>query len=197
MSTSTKITIAVWILWCVTVVFWIAIMAQLLPAMVQRLGPIFRWIVCALAMFTLLALAGREINGRWLGVLIDTRNKMSLSRLQITLWTILVLSAYLMVAFPRIEAMVRGTLTQKQALEIVFPEELLLAMGISAASFAGANLINNNKKGKRLQIAGRSTPDDLEARRDEAKKDLDGAVSALEKASREEQQLKDQWNAAK
>lgn len=39
--------------------------------------------------------AGHGITGYWFGALIDSRSKMSLSRFQMTLWTILIISAYL------------------------------------------------------------------------------------------------------
>lgn len=121
--------IALWIVLVVFVLFWCAVAIGIGRLTVAAVGLRPLWGICALGMIILLALAGREINGQWLGILIDTRNKMSLSRLQITLWTVMVLSAYLMMAMPRVAAMLGGTLNQQQALDISFPEELILAMG--------------------------------------------------------------------
>jgi cell division protein FtsL len=160
--------------------------------------PIALWGLAALIILVLLALAGREINGQWLGVLIDTRNKMSLSRLQITLWTVMVLSAYLTMVMPRVIAMVGkgAALTQEQALDITFPEELILAMGISAASFAGANLIQTNKKKKQIKIEAKATPESALERRNQAKKDLDEAESKLAQLAQDEADRKKDVDAA-
>ena len=85
----------------------------------------------------------------------------------------MVLSAFLAVAMVRVLAMLgdKPTLSQEQALNIRFPEELLLAMGISAASFTGADLIKSNKKKKTIQI--------------EAKPTLETLIQKLEKATEE------------
>jgi hypothetical protein len=127
----------------------------------------------------MLALAGHEVNGRWFGVLIDARNKFSLARLQITLWTVMIMTAYLTIVLPRIHAMAQGTMAQADALNITFPTELILAMGISAVSFAGSSLIKNNKTTKTTTIEAKSTPDAARARRDQAKTDLAVAESNL------------------
>ena len=48
--------------------------------------------------------AGHGVTGLWLGLLIDTRNKASLSRLQMTLWTILILSGFLAAVITNIDS---------------------------------------------------------------------------------------------
>ena len=52
------------------------------------------WILTMLLLTGLILVSGQGIVGRWLGFLIDDRNKMSLSRLQFMLWTVIVLSGY-------------------------------------------------------------------------------------------------------
>jgi len=64
-------------------------------------GANLRWGLMALAMVAFLVGIGFEVNGRAAGVLIDDRFKMSLSRLQLTAWTVLALSAFLTIAIPR------------------------------------------------------------------------------------------------
>jgi endonuclease YncB( thermonuclease family) len=110
----------------------------------------------------------------------------------------MVLSAYLAIAIPRVIAMTGDTptLDQEKALNIKFPNELLLAMGISATSFAGASLIKSNKKNKTIQIDLRSTPETAQERRDRAKKDLDEAVSMLEEKAQIENDRKKEYDAA-
>ena len=60
-----------------------------------------RWGIIAGLMVTFLCAIGLSINKRPDGILIDPRNKISLSRLQVVLWTVLVLSAFLAIALPR------------------------------------------------------------------------------------------------
>jgi hypothetical protein len=132
-------------------------------------------------------------------VLIDSRNKVSLSRLQITLWTVLVLSTYLTIALPRVSAMVGETpaLGVDNALDIRFPEELIVAMGISAASFAGSSLIQSNKKGKQIKVDARLSPDAAQARRDQAAEALKKAEGTLLDAVKAEGIRKTELDQAK
>ena len=51
------------------------------------------WIQILVLMVLFSVIVGRAITGRWRGILIDRRNKMSLSRLQLLVWTLIVLSA--------------------------------------------------------------------------------------------------------
>ena len=177
-----------------------------------------RWLLVMGVFVGLLALIGREVTGteqavalrggrldlrftpgRLDGVLIDSRNKISLSRLQLVLWTVVVLSAWATFALHRVIPVVQGRLlasdtqvvaevagllagdnvvgeaeTRRAAamleaitgatvvipadedataaeafsyapLDIAFPQEVLLALGISIASLAGAGLIKTNQ----------------------------------------------------
>ncbi|MBI4228752.1 MAG: hypothetical protein HY693_03415 [Deltaproteobacteria bacterium] len=171
--------VALWFVEAVLIIFWGAMIFSVLSVLSSHIGLCGLWALGVLIMVILLFLAGYEINGHWFGVLIDTRNKFSLSRLQITLWTIMVLSAYLTMALPRVIAMTGNEKMLQQALNIKFPEELLLAMGISAVSFAGANLIKSNKKSKQVKIETRNTPDAALQRRDQAKLDFGKAEDNL------------------
>ncbi len=176
-----------------------------------------RWLLVMATFVGLLALIGREVTGteqavplrggrldvrftpgRLDGVLIDSRNKISLSRLQLVLWTVIVLSAWATFALHRVIPVVQGRLlasdtqivqavagvlagdnavgeaeTRRAAamleaitgaevlipdgeattaetfsyapLDIAFPQEVLLALGISIASLAGAGVIKTNQ----------------------------------------------------
>jgi hypothetical protein len=88
------------------------------------------------------ATVGHGITGRWAGVLIDERNKMSLSRLQMVMWTILVLAAFLTASLSNIVLDPLGS-----PLAIAIPTELLLAMGISTSTLIGSPLILSAKTG--------------------------------------------------
>src|SRR5262245_32716657 len=137
--------------------------------------PVLLWFV-TLALLTVALLAiGKVGNDRWLGVLINPQFKMSLARLQIVLWTLLVLSAYITIAIHRLSAELtmdattiaectqtlgRAPAAAEEcgggAINITFPPELLVAMGISAASFAGASVIQSTKKGKTVDVVSKN-----------------------------------------
>jgi hypothetical protein len=85
-----------------------------------------RWLLTIGVFVVLLALVGREVTGReepaadgattyrpgrWDGILIDSaRNKVSLSKLQLALWTVVVLSAWATFALHRVIPLVQGKL---------------------------------------------------------------------------------------
>lgn len=60
------------------------------------------WLVVLLSMFVFVLFLGKWICGRPLGILVADRNLMSLSRFQMILWALLILSAYLTIAMKRI-----------------------------------------------------------------------------------------------
>lgn len=170
---------------------FIAILTVLLTGM-RRVEPLLLWAIIVGLMTLFVIALGWGANGKWFGILIDTRNRVSLSRLQITLWTLLSLSAYLALAIPR--SMPQALVTPSaeavemcqsnyvrivagvedpeafqeaapeqaarvireaeeectpQALRITFPPELLVALGISTASFAGSTLVQSVKRNRR------------------------------------------------
>jgi hypothetical protein len=173
-----------------------------------------RWLLVLAVLTGLLIAVGREITGaeqivqlrsgraesrfspgRFDGILIDSRNKISLSRLQLVLWTLVVLSAWTTLALHRVIPVLQGRLlasdtllvdevagilagtgetgeaerqragalveqitgqplddaaddagpTLYAPLDIGIPQEILVALGISLASLAGAGLIKTNQ----------------------------------------------------
>jgi outer membrane murein-binding lipoprotein Lpp len=167
-----------------------------------------RWIIMLVIFVAFLAVLGKRvtgekigrilIGGRLSGILIDSRYKMSLSRLQIILWTVLALSALSVIALdraipvlqkkvPAIASLVAPAEGEKAAtpfdpLNIKFPNELLIAMGISTASLAGASFIKSAKtetqSSKTMQLLNDQITN-LEKKRDEEKANLDAAKKAL------------------
>lgn len=97
-------------------------------------------ILALLGLFAVVA--GHGVTGLWLGLLIDTRNKASLSRLQMVLWTILILSGFLAAVIANID---NG---QPEPLSITIPAELWLLMGISTVSLVGSPLIVSIKQSR-------------------------------------------------
>ncbi len=100
------------------------------------------WFLVLLITTAFLSIIGNKINNRKSGVLIDERNKFSLSRFQIVIWTVVILSAY---ATACIYNMWNN---RPNPLSIAIPEEVWLLMGISTTALVGSSLILSNKKGK-------------------------------------------------
>ena len=170
----------------------------------------FRWVLMMLLFGSFLAVLGRRVTGqktdsgytggRWTGILIDNRFKMCLSRLQIILWTILALSAFAVIGLDRSMAVLQekmpalSVLTGQSpastsdkpldALNIQFPNELLIALGISTTSLAGAAIIKVNKTEKKSNKTVMLLADQRKQAEDrlaKAKNDLKTAQDALTK----------------
>jgi hypothetical protein len=103
----------------------------------------WRWIMVVLVGFVIVA-SWLVTNNPLFGWLINQQNSMSLSRLQMFLWTFVVLSAFTTAVFANLHFKHADA-----ALDIAIPEELWLAMGISIASLAGSALVQENKRGKK------------------------------------------------
>lgn len=97
------------------------------------------WVMLLLALIAVIV--GQGITGYWRGILIDERNKMSLSRLQLALWTILIVSALLVLFFWRLRTRGIG-----DPLAIGIPTEVWTLLGISTTSLVGSSLIKTSKK---------------------------------------------------
>jgi hypothetical protein len=81
------------------------------------------------------------VTGYWRGLLIDQRNRISLSRLQASLWTLVTSSSYASAALFNIRF---GQ--SSDPLMIAIPTGILVLMGISATSLVGTPLIQNYKQ---------------------------------------------------
>ncbi|HET6892231.1 MAG TPA: hypothetical protein VFH31_14105 [Pyrinomonadaceae bacterium] len=99
-------------------------------------------IIYMLLLVAFAAIAGHIITGVWRGVLIDARNKISLSRLQMLMWTVLLLSGFLVAVLINIRR-------SPTPLSISLDETLWALMGISTASLVGSPLIKNSKKNEK------------------------------------------------
>jgi hypothetical protein len=100
------------------------------------------WILILVCLVLLTMLFGHGITGRfWLGWMVNEQFRMSLSRLQMALWTLVVLSGFLAAALANLAA---GHI--EEALDIAIPPELWATMGISTTSLVGSSLILTEKK---------------------------------------------------
>lgn len=96
-------------------------------------GHIPVWVASFLVSLIFLAALGLSINKMWFGVLIDARGKMSLSRLQLSLWTILIVSTLFSVSIAH------------ETMNIIVPAEIWALMGISLGSAASAVIVKGVK----------------------------------------------------
>jgi hypothetical protein len=98
-------------------------------------------VLALIAIFFLIT--GKVITGRVLGIFINERKLMSLSRFQLVVWTGLIVSGFFVIALERIHS---GAAAQPLAIGIDW--QIWALLGISTASFVGTPLLNSNKKGE-------------------------------------------------
>ena len=98
------------------------------------------WLVLCFLLF--IGYLGKVTIGRWMGIFISDRNVMSLSRMQIIAWTVLIISAFMTMVLVRIAA---GT---PDAFGIDIDWHLWALLGLSASAAVGAPLINSVKAAK-------------------------------------------------
>lgn len=186
------------------IIFGVVVVLVLFSFAGTEHGPRVLFVGALVAIAALLIGLGLNANYKWFGATIDSLNRSSLSRVQIVIWTLLVLSAYLAIALPRsipgalkeatdqqVKKCVREHRDEKiaalsgvesfevleiedaeqaaeiqqsaeeecallaeepQPLNIVFPPELVAALGISAASFAGSTLVKSSKKNRQVTL---------------------------------------------
>jgi hypothetical protein len=109
---------------------------------------LWSWAVSAAVLLTLAVALGSRVvlppgNARpkplWLGILIDNRGRFSLNRLQLIVWTIVVISLIAGVFFGRL---IEGV---DEPLEFTIPGNVLGLLGISVGSAVAIATIKSNK----------------------------------------------------
>ncbi len=125
--------------------FWTAFILILLTALMVPaawyLPSGWNFIALMVLMLLFMITLGIRISGRPAGILINERNLMSLSRFQMIVWTLVILSAYLTIALERVRDK-----SIADALAIALDQRLWALMGISTASLVGTPLIQSTKK---------------------------------------------------
>lgn len=101
-----------------------------------HLAAFVRYVLCVGAIAGLLVCLGLARVGKVAGVLVNSQNLMSLSRLQTALWTVLVLGFFSAVALARLAHGVAG-----DPLAIAVGSDLWGLLGISSASLVGTPLL--------------------------------------------------------
>jgi hypothetical protein len=142
--------------------------------------PHWTWLGAAVLLVLFMMVIGQSITGRPLGILISELNVMSLARFQTVLWTVIVISAYLVIAIARIRnpdklraissaeksadapsiaspsPMPKMT-TAPDPLNIELNKELLSLVGITATALVGASLIASTKKSQTVSDSAATT----------------------------------------
>jgi cell division protein FtsL len=114
---------------------------EVIPGFTPPEHGLVAWVIIAVILMVCFVTIGHGTTGLWEGLLIDPRNKMSLSRLQLFLWTVLVLSAFLTVAMFNIRED-----PMANPLDIEVPSQVWGLLGISTTSFVAASAIKSQKK---------------------------------------------------
>jgi len=111
------------------------------------------WAVWALLLIFSAAWIGRKWEtARYLKVFCDNNGRFSLNQFQIVLWTILILSLFAGIAFARLCGGVENPLN------IQFPNELLILMGISVGTSVAATAIKSGKDRDNIEVFGKGKP---------------------------------------
>jgi len=128
------------------------------------LQPRWGWLAMMALLVAFIVLVGQHLAGPWQGALIDERNKMSLSRFQTIVWTVLVVAAFLAAALHNIRT------GQPDPLRIAIPSQLWALLGISVTSLVGSGLVKQEKTKRKPEPHN-------------AKKTLAGALTGVDPAT--------------
>lgn len=135
----------------VTVLAAITAVGVALPWAADRSGGyaharLVAWLV-TLGLFLSFALVvGHGLTGLARGIFVDDRNKLSVSRLQMFLWSVLVLSTYLSAVLANVG------LGATEPLAVSVPEPLWLAMGVSTSSLVASPYVLHRVKGRNVAV---------------------------------------------
>lgn len=130
--------------------FWVLILASvaivliniLLPGdkdTVSGLGRQSSWLLTAGIFVLLLAYIGWAVKGRWDGIFVDDRNRISLSRFQLVLWTVLLVSALMTVG-------VSNSILGPNPLQVKIPPEIWALLGIGVFTAVAAPVLVESRK---------------------------------------------------
>jgi hypothetical protein len=104
------------------------------------LQPQWAWLTTVVLMIGGFAVIGLQVSGVFGGIVIDNRNRVSLSKFQAAAWTVLILSALVSATAWNL------SLGSPDPLGIKIAPELLVAMGIAATSFVATPMLLSLKQ---------------------------------------------------
>lgn len=103
------------------------------------------WLLTLLFLSAFVTIAGHAATGLWRGVLIDERNQISLARLQLVAWTLLVLSALLTAVLGNVALGLEEGYGWMDAIGVEVPTTLWILMGISVTSMVASPVVGRQK----------------------------------------------------
>ncbi len=139
-STNTSGPELYWKLWHTLAVPALLIAAALVGLLLPSSLRLLIWIVIIVLLVALAVTIGHGTTNKWNGLLIDERNKISLSRFQMLLWTVIILSAFLCIALLNVH------INPLNALAVNVPVEVWALMGISTTSLVGSPVAMSVKR---------------------------------------------------
>jgi len=132
------------------VLLFIALVAGLCALATQlslsRSNHLGLWFTVALGVLVLalMLVVGHGVAGRIDGILVDARNRVTLSNFQLVTWTLVVITAW---GGAFLTNLLAGK-SPNAALNVSVPQELWAALGVSGASYVGAKAISAPQKVK-------------------------------------------------
>lgn len=106
-------------------------------------GRYWIWLCTLVLVVGAVASIGRTLTGRPGGLLIDNKNVMSLSRLQMLIWMLVILPALVTAAAANLAGI--GTPASLHPLDFSIPNELLAALGLAGVAFVGSPIVLGSK----------------------------------------------------
>lgn len=169
----------------------------------QWIGLGLSWLTVAIFMLLAIGVTGLSLGKGWAGALIDPKtNTMSLSRLQIMLWTWVILSAFATLALARVADSYTNPSGYKcqppalnskaecaEPLGIQIPQLLWALMGISITSAVGAPLL---KSAKAQKTAGQDESSQQRAKRGSTAAPAMTYRTVLDERKRDDEKLSEQ-----
>jgi hypothetical protein len=114
--------------------------------------------VTLVTMVVLAAVIGHGVMGLWRGILIDENDRISLSRFQLVLWTVLLVSGIFTAAFGNLfrklpmPSPLPGACSAADPLGIAISPNVWALMGITLTSAGAAVLMNQMNRAKRRHV---------------------------------------------
>lgn len=118
------------------------------------------WLISAAALILMLVAIGWTVHKRFDGILIDRDNRISLSRLQLILWTVLVTSGLQAAGIFNTSAVFPQTVDKEAMLgplDIRIPPEIWALLGLGSFTAVAAPLIKSRNRNRPLRDADGAT----------------------------------------
>jgi hypothetical protein len=112
------------------------------------LPPMWKVLIFTTGIGMIFMAIGSTVAGQALGFLINENNLMSLSRLQLSIWTIVIVASYGSYAFTRLHMVYPPEKDAWTPLVITIDSSILVLLGISAGSFVASPAISSTQKNK-------------------------------------------------